>query len=400
MKKHGKIALLLGLALLQAVFSFSQDSTLAQTSAPLNQRHRIAVFAPLYLDSAFDAAGNYRYGKTFPKYINPGLEFWEGAQLALDSLKKEGVKVEIHVFDTKSTSKKFAQLIADSSLRTMDLFIGNVNVNEAAALAQVANNSNIPFINANLPNDASVTNNPNYVILNPTLKTQMTGIYKFLQKNYSVSNIIVFRKKGQVEDILRGYLTDIEKSTMAIPLKMKYVTLEDNFTIDQLYPHIDSNRTNVCLAGSLDAAFGQKLCHQLASVSSSYSSTVIGMPTWDVIDFEKTIYKGIEIYYSTPYYINPADKLVGVVNEYFKTQFYSRPSDMVFRGFETIYHFAHLLDLHDKNLNSSFGDKRFKLFYEFDIQPTLNRTTMTLDYFENKKLYFVKKVDGVVKAVY
>jgi hypothetical protein len=37
---------------------------------------------------------------------------------------------------------------------------------------------------------------------------------------------------------------------------------------------------------------------------------------------------------------------------------------------------------------------------EFDIQPVINRTTMTLDYFENKKLYFVKKVDGVVKTVY
>ena len=37
---------------------------------------------------------------------------------------------------------------------------------------------------------------------------------------------------------------------------------------------------------------------------------------------------------------------------------------------------------------------------EFDIQPVINRATMTLDYFENKKLYFVKKLDGVVKAVY
>ncbi|WP_431211653.1 hypothetical protein ACQ86N_38515 [Puia sp. P3] len=52
-------------------------------------RYRVAIFAPLYLDSAFDATGNYRYDKNFPKYFNPGLEFYEGAQLALDSLQKE-----------------------------------------------------------------------------------------------------------------------------------------------------------------------------------------------------------------------------------------------------------------------------------------------------------------------
>ena len=41
-------------------------------------KQKIAVFAPLYLDSAFDHANNYRYDKTFPKFINPGLEFFEG----------------------------------------------------------------------------------------------------------------------------------------------------------------------------------------------------------------------------------------------------------------------------------------------------------------------------------
>src|ERR1700730_2146335 len=47
--------------------------------------HRIAIFVPLFLDSAFDATGAYRYEKVFPKFINPGLEFYEGSEMALDS---------------------------------------------------------------------------------------------------------------------------------------------------------------------------------------------------------------------------------------------------------------------------------------------------------------------------
>src|SRR5207253_5307397 len=49
-------------------------------------RYQVAVFSPLFLDSAFDETTTYRYGKTFPKFINPGLEFYEGAELAIDSL--------------------------------------------------------------------------------------------------------------------------------------------------------------------------------------------------------------------------------------------------------------------------------------------------------------------------
>ena len=73
---------------------------------------------------------------------------------------------------------------------------------------------------------------------------------------------------------------------------------------------------------------------------------------------------------------------------------------MVYRGFETVYHFGKLLMQHKENISSGLSDKRHLLFTQFDIQPVIDKQTMTLDYFENKKLYFVKKIDGVVRAVY
>lgn len=402
MKKNRKFILLTICALVQWTISFSQtDSLSVARPDSLPQRHHIAIFAPLYLDSAFDATGQYRYAKSFPKFINPGLEFWEGAQLAIDSMKKEGLQLEIHVYDTRSASRPLMSLLRSEEIKQMDLLIGHVvNVNEANLLVQMAASLTIPFINVNLPNEAGARNNPYYVILNSTLPTQCAGIYKFLQKNFSVSTIVVFRKKGTTEDLLKSYFTEAEKSTLGVPLKMKYVTLENNFTQDDITDYLDSNKTNVCLVASLDAFFGQQVCQQLATVSSSYTTTVMGMPTWWQFDFEKPIFKGIEVYYSTPFYINPADSLALGVQEHFRTNFYSRPSDMVYRGYETIYHFGHLLASNGKNISSSLGDKKFKLFTQFDIQPVIDKQTMTLDYFENKKLYFVKKVDGIVKAVY
>ncbi|MEQ1677999.1 MAG: amino acid ABC transporter substrate-binding protein, partial [Chitinophagaceae bacterium] len=76
------------------------SKAIAQPDIP---KHKIAIFTPLYLDSAFNEMDEYRYSKnTFPKFINPGLEFYEGAQLALDSLKKEYVPLEVFIYDTKS----------------------------------------------------------------------------------------------------------------------------------------------------------------------------------------------------------------------------------------------------------------------------------------------------------
>jgi hypothetical protein len=388
-----KIGLIVLLVFIQTIPAFSQKDS-------VSRRFHIAIFTPLYLDSAFDATETYRYGKTFPRFFNAGLEFYEGAQLAIDSLQREGAMLAIHVYDTKSGSPKFDDLVKSDSLNKMDMIIGHVTANEAKLLADSAAKKNIPFINVNFPNDAGVSNNPNFVILNSTLKTHCEGLYRFLQKNFALSPIIVFRKKGQQEDRVTDYFKEIEKTTASVPLKLKYITLDDNFTPQQLSPHLSADKTTAAIAGNLDVNFALKLCQQLATLNATHATTVFGMPTWDGADFTKPEYKDLEIYYSTPFYISPEDKNASALQQVFKTKFYSRPSDMVYRGYEALYHFGKLLIQHKDNINSGLSDKRFSLFTQFDIQPVIDKQTMTLDYFENKKLYFVKKIDGIVRAVF
>jgi hypothetical protein len=203
------------ICILFSKFTFSQ----ADTTIP-----KVAVFAPLYLDSAFDNSMNFRYGSNFPKFLNPGLEFYEGIQLAVDSLQKEGVKMDIHVFDTRGANSSVAKFALNPELNNTDLIIGHITGSEAKALAEIAAKKNIPFINVNYPNDAGVTNNPNYIILNSTIETHCAALYKFLQKNYGTSEIVFLKRKGK-DDVLETYFRELEKTTSSVPLKMKYVSL-------------------------------------------------------------------------------------------------------------------------------------------------------------------------------
>jgi hypothetical protein len=373
---------------------------MAQTDS--TKRHRIAVFIPLYLDSAFDATGNYRYDKNFPKFINPGLEFYEGLSLAVDSLQAEKVNLDVHIYDTRSATQSIGQVLQSPDFQETELMIGHVIPSELRELATVAAQKKIPFINVNFPNDGGITNNPDFVILNSTLKTHCEGIYKFIQRNYATSTIYVLTKKGTQEDRLKNYFSDIEKNTASVVLKLKYVLLQEPFDVSQLVPYLDSLRRTICIVGSLDENFGKNICSQLASVNKTYATKIFGMPTWDnIADFTQPAYLDQEIYYTTPFYINQADSLVMSIQQYFKNKFYSRPSDMVFRGYETLYRFGKLLHLYGHSLNGSIGEKKYKVFVDYDIQPVfLNKQNMTLDYFENRKLYFIKKVNGNIVAVY
>ncbi len=383
-----------------ALSLFCKSNDLFAQTDSLAKRYTVAVFMPLYLDSAFDAAGEYRYDKNFPKFINPGLEFYQGIKLAADSLKTEKVALDIEIFDTRSASQTLQQQLSTPAVQHAGLIIGHVTPAESKMLAAEAFKNNIPFINANLPNDAGISKNPSLVILNSTLQTHCEGIYRFLQRNYATSPVIIFRKKGNMEDRLQTYFSEAEKNTSGVKLKIRYVLLDENKPAP-VQQYLDSTKLIITIAGSMDETFGKSLAQQLASTIETYPSLLIGMPTWDAItDFNKKEYKGLNIIYTTPFYNAKTDKTSLSIANYFKTVLYSRPSDMVFRGYECMYRFGKLLIEKGANLNTSIGEKKYKLFTDWDIQPVLDKQTLSLDHFENKKLYFVKKADGVIKQIY
>lgn len=395
----GKLNKMRKVILLLVIFTKGILSAHSQENVP---KHKIAIFAPLYLDSAFVDDTTYRYAKNvFPKFINPGLEFYEGAKLALDSLNIEKASLEVFVYDSRSGSETITQQLNNPEIDSVGLIIAHCSSSDVKIFADAGLQKNIPVINVNLPNDGSITGNPFFVMLNPTLKTQCEGIYRHMQKYYPLQSLVVFRKKGQLEDRIKMYFDDFSKATMSVPLELKYVDLADSFTVNQLKAELDSTKETLCIAGSLDENFGKRLTQQLAFIKKQYPVSVMGMPTWDNIkEFSKPEYKGIEIVYSTPFYNTKIDKLSQGIISSFNRIMFARPSDMVFRGYEVIWKYAKLLMQYGKDLASNLSSKQNKVFTDLDIQPVLNKQNMTLDYFENKKLYFLKWQDGIIKGVF
>src|SRR6187455_1284355 len=70
---------------LAAIFSFQTVFSQVADSVPKRKSFKVGIFAPLYLDSVFSAAGNFRYKEGMPKFIVPAVDFVNGAQVALDS---------------------------------------------------------------------------------------------------------------------------------------------------------------------------------------------------------------------------------------------------------------------------------------------------------------------------
>lgn len=361
-------------------------------------RHKLAVFAPLYLDSAFDARGSFRYEKTGAKFTAQGLDFYNGMQTAFDSLNDRDAPLEIFVYDTRSKEPISTQ-VNKPEFSGMEMIIAQSNLPETKLLAEVAQKKKIPFISVTLPNDAGVSNNPYFVILNTTLQSHIEGIYRFLQKYHSQEKILVFRKPGAQEDQIKNHLTEFNKSTTAGALNLKYVDLPNDFTSFQVQKELDSSRRTICIAGSLEEAFAMRLTQTLASLNKTYPVRVIGMPTWENFNFTKA--SDLEIIYTNPFYFNRLTPLETELANEFNTKMNAKASDLFYRGFEAALRFSLLLLDADKDVASNLTRKGNTVLTPFDIQPIFkDKTSMTLDYFENKHLYFIKVLGGSKNILY
>ena len=104
----------------------------------------------------------------------------------------------------------------------------------------------------------------------------------------------------------------------------------------------------------------------------------------------------MEIVYSSPFNYGRWNPLATQLTKSFEAKVNGRPTDMYFRGYETVLRFALLLLETNKDVASNLSRNGNFVFTQFDIQPVfLNKQNMTLDYFENKKLYFTRVVNGI-----
>jgi hypothetical protein len=378
------------------VFIFSQQVFCQSTNKTL----KITLFAPIYLDSIFDGK-SYNFGKKFPRFAVQGIDFVQGAQIALDSFPIENSRIDLTIYDTKSDYLSIGKLIENEQLKNIDLIIGAVKDEDYDLLAAFSKEEKTPFISATYPNDGGITSNPYLIILNPTLKTHCKAIFSYLLQNQDSSKFIHVKQTGNQEDKIIENFENMNKVDKKKLLNIKTINLDSNYT--SIRTLLDSNKNNIIIAGSLNESFANNIYNVLSSTDKKYKITLIGMPSWDGFsNLNKKIKespRNLSFIYTSTYYNDKADTISKTLQDIYLNNYKGKPSEYAYKGFEIFYNFSRILNDNNKQFNKHLNTKEFQLFTEYNIMPvTLEKKSKTVDYYENKHLYFLKKTkNGILK---
>jgi hypothetical protein len=254
-------------------------------------------------------------------------------------------------------------------------------------------------VSATYPNDANVTDNPFFILLNSTLKTHVNGVFRYVQQNYAGAKPVFITRNEPLENRV---LADFKANNPgAFNLTYRTLTLNnEEVSINNLIPYLDSTRTNVLVCGSLNPTFTGTIAKALCE-NPQYKTTLIGMPNWDGIrELNKLDCNSLEIIYSTPYNYSRSDSIGYNISQSYRDKFFTRPSDMVYKGYEAMYHFTHLLLDYKYDFINHLSENKYVVSNNFSIRPVMmTDTSFVPSYLENQNLYFVKKVNGLVVSV-
>jgi len=355
---------------------------------------RIAVVLPLNLDSAFKG---YEYNLSNTKisqYFLSGLEFYNGVMMAIDSLQKENTNVEVWIYDIHKQNQSLQQLTNEMQALNFSLVIASVTTSsEQKTLSDFSARNSIPVISATFPNDINLNNNPFFLMINPTWKTHITAIYDYLSKNYRGKKVILFTRRGSLEDRISEEFKILNAKRA---VNFSTIILNDNFSDADIVSHLDSTMQNIIVCGTLYESFGQSLIKVLNDNGETYSSVLMGMPTWNGMPGTLAGSSDkLQVIITTPYSYLLGDEFVNVVSDKYKATYYSKPSDMFFKGYETMYHFSKLLLAYPDSFINKASASAYKFSSDYDFKPVrLLPTSFVPDYLENKKIYYIRIING------
>lgn len=343
--------------------------------------YRVDVFAHLYLDELVKD-GRPAYKGKLPEKAIAGLDFYEGVKLAADTLNERGYTMEVFIHDVASPSEAPAALIASHKLDSTDLIIGAVNTNLVPLLADFAAKKKINFVSALSPSDAGIKNNPYFILLQPTLQSHCEWIAQSVATKYkNATPVLFYRTSVSVDSNALSYLNLTEGS-------VKKVLCNSLPSREKLQPLFDSNRKNVIIAAILDASYAETLLAQLYGLFPEYDFEVFGMPSWKGMNALKKAdaFPNVATYITAPYYFDMSTAIGQAIAANYKRDVGgSKPGDMVYRGYETMYWYAYLLYKYGTIFNEKFNDNAAAPFTRFEIKLKKDKNDKVL-YQENRHI--------------
>ena len=320
------------------------------------------------------------------------VEFYEGALLALDSLKKQGVSVDLHIYDSGNKWTSLSPILSKPEMREMNLIIGPSHDKHIAEVAAFAETAGIRVVIPFARQVDAVFTTPYIYQVNTPQSYFYSEVYDHFFMQFPHPNVIFFESPEEKDDeLISGFkreLTDRE-----VPYTIQIADTATNK--DTILTFLDTERQNILMMTSEKSGCLNNMVpvFQLLvrdTAATKFDIHLFGYPQYQVYtNNHLASFYEIDTYFYSSFYTNnllPAAKAFH--QKYRRTyskEIVNRYPKYAILGFDITYYFLKAMHQYGTDMDSRLHEMKYQpLQTGFKFERVNNWGG-----FINRKVFFV-----------
>ena len=359
-----------------------------------------------------------------PLQSERAISFYEGVEIALDSLRREGINLQVQVFDSKKDVEYMDAIIERLGDKEWDLIIGPTSTEALRKLAVYAKEKQVPLVSPFNNNPTVAEENNFYIQVAPSFEVTSMHIVSFIKQiKIAPSNNLRKTKYllvGTKEDSLK--MDQIQKAYKLLENNEKaeitQLFTNEGVDVSALSKHFDRSALNVVIMPSdKSEQFVYSTLREISSLynkiekQSGFQFAVIGTPMWkyfERVNFE--YYDNLNLHIIDNFFVDKEDKKNNQFEEGYRNRFGIAPREFAYIGFDVMTYFGRLLKKHGTGFPDHFDTELRKgrhTFFAFEpvfknvklLDAEVIKEIKLIERFENKSMNVVKFQEFEFKEV-
>ena len=321
------------------------------------------------------------------------VEYYEGFLMAVDSLKQQGVSVDIHTYDSGNTTATITQLInTKKELKDMDIIFGPLHTDQVKIMADFAKKNKIRLVVPFTSKSDEVFNNPYVFQINTPQSYLFSEVYEHYLRKFPNAHVVFLNADTGDKDkdeFIKGLKEE---------LKNKQITFKElkgaEISPEGMKTAVDSLRENVLIPTSGKKIALIKILPQLiitAREHPNYNMRLFGYPEWQTYtDDHLSNFFELDTYFYTSFYTNnlfpAAIKFTSAYRKWYSKDMANTYPKYGMLGFDTAYFFLKGLARYGNHLEEEMNNMTLNPIQTgFKFERVNNWGG-----FINKKVFFVR----------
>ncbi len=319
------------------------------------------------------------------------IEFYRGLLLAVDSLKTQGVSVNLHAYDTKQEEKALERILSQPEIKQMQVIFGPVESQDISRVAAFAKENKIRLVVPFSSKVDPVFNSSLLYQVNTPQSYLYSEVYEHFMRKFTNAKVIFVDSHTEKEkaEFVRGLKVELRRNS----IEYTDVVITPETKSEIIAQVMNPNKTNIFVPFSGSYKMLASIMPTLLSMKEENPTkemVLFGYPEWQTYtkDFSNNFF-ALNTYFYSSFYTNTvfpeAIRFADKYKHWYKRDMAQTYPRYGMLGFDMGYFFLKGLSQKGSNIESSLDEiKVTPIQTGFKFERVSNWGG-----FINKKVFFV-----------